>query len=158
MNGTRAADSISQSCVRRNIIAGTSFKSRIFKCHSRRCINCPVHRCIVRVKGREEEHRRGCFRRSPSIRPHLQFLSMLNERNDGPVVHRPSSRLIGMLIASRADLGAISNERTSERTSKPREECTWKGKGLRCKIARFLLPFSLNVPGGSANLHRRRCN
>lgn len=61
-------------------------------------------------------------------------IGVLNEQSDGPVVPRPSSRLVGMLIVSRADRDAIRRRAVGRNWAR---ECTRKGKGHRCKIARF---------------------
>lgn len=95
-----------------------------------------MHRCTSALKDAAIEEKNTSeqdllfFSLSLSLSIQLQFLSMLNEWNDGPV-HRPSLRLIGMLIASRADLEAISkhcNELASElatRRMHVERERTW---------------------------------
>jgi len=55
-----------------------------------------------------------------------------NEQSDGPVVPRPSSRLVGMLIVSRADRDAIRRRAAGRNQAYQARECMRKGKGHRC--------------------------
>lgn len=66
-----------------------------------------------------------------------------DKRGDGPVVSRPSSRPVGMLIVSRADCYAIKRRAGGQAAASESRECARKGKGLgyvKLRVSRRRFP------------------